>query len=265
MYEENDELYIQNLHTFENNHPCLAMEAGICVNDMLRGINSEYFMPGVEMQDVIDMIELSGKYVLLHFRRFHKKLDNNNNILVKSKQHNYIQILLDQGVILPNQIDYTTKLLNGLKDRLFRWNDAAISVRIDAWKLYTGIILHETNNDNNNVNTFFQNFIHAGITASMSNIGNEEYLSTNRRRSWDPSKMQSQTQNPINIQGMKHIRPGISMRIIRAEEKTDHVIYIIGVLDIKSGAEWTVKKRFREFNEFRDVSFFYYLFHSKYN
>jgi hypothetical protein len=40
------------------------------------------------------------------------------------------------------------------------------------------------------------------------------------------------------------IRPAVSARLIRAEERSDHVVYVLWVMDIKSGAEWFVRRRY---------------------
>jgi hypothetical protein len=52
----------------------------------------------------------------------------------------------------------------------------------------------------------------------------------------------------------KNLRPAVCVRLIRAEERQDHVVYVIWVMDVKSGVEWYVRRRFREFYEFREVS-----------
>ena len=36
----------------------------------------------------------------------------------------------------------------------------------------------------------------------------------------------------------RNLRPAISIRLMRAEERNDHVVYVIWVMDVKSGAEW---------------------------
>jgi len=48
------------------------------------------------------------------------------------------------------------------------------------------------------------------------------------------------------------LRPALATRIIRAEERDGHTVYVIVVVDIRSGAEWVVRRRFSEFHVFRE-------------
>ncbi len=51
----------------------------------------------------------------------------------------------------------------------------------------------------------------------------------------------------------KDLRPALAVRVVRADVLDTHVVYVIWVMDVKSGAQWTVRRRFREFSEFRDA------------
>jgi hypothetical protein len=50
----------------------------------------------------------------------------------------------------------------------------------------------------------------------------------------------------------KHLRPALSIRILSTDFTEDHTVYVIWVVDVKTGAEWNVRRRFREFYEFRE-------------
>lgn len=73
------------------------------------------------------------------------------------------------------------------------------------------------------------------------------------RLSW--GTVDSFLKQPYSQMEVTNLRPAISVRVLRAEQSktADHVVYIIWVLDVKSGVEWLVKRRFREFYEFREV------------
>jgi hypothetical protein len=56
---------------------------------------------------------------------------------------------------------------------------------------------------------------------------------------------------PIKVP-TRNLRPALATRILRAEVRDDHIVYVILVIDVKSGAEWTVRRRFSEFHLFRE-------------
>jgi len=58
------------------------------------------------------------------------------------------------------------------------------------------------------------------------------------------------------------LRPALSLRILHAEDQSaEYIVYVIWVLDVQSGVEWVVRKRFREFFDFREVLFIRNLTH----
>jgi hypothetical protein len=134
--------------------PSLAMEAGVRIGDYLIGIDSEFFSPGVEVQDVIDMFQLTGNYITLHFTRLleSRKPSKNNEksrSLTESKSdtvtagtssklpiHKCAQILVDQTVITADRAQTVSVALARLKQRVLQWDTGFISQRIVNWKLY---------------------------------------------------------------------------------------------------------------------------------
>eukprot|EP01035_Chromulina_nebulosa_P018930 gene18930-24737_t len=233
------------------------MESGICISDILTGINSEFFSPGVEVQDVIDMLDLAGKYVVLHFTRRHKSIDDNSSY---SPYHKCAQMLLDQNVIKKEKAQYVSKVISRLKERVVQWDSGWITQRIENWKLYKGITVSKSinidaNTNNTSNNSFFG--ILNGVATLATNYGSDIMNGDDRRRSWGPSNSNTQTNSSASnsdiVVATKHLRPALSVRLLRAEERVDHVVYIMWVLDVKSGAEWLVRRRFREFHEFREL------------
>jgi hypothetical protein len=207
----------------------LAIESGIRVGDVLTGINNDYFSPGAEVQDVIDILQMTGIYVTLHFTRRHKPDDPSN-----SPFHKFVQLLLDQEVITRDKGGYITKVMYRLKDRVLQWDGGFITQRIESWKLDSGI--------NVSLSSRSLNSSGKGGSGGSGSSGS----SNNGSRKSDL------------VMYTKNLRPAISVRILRAEERVDHTVYIIWVLDVKSGAEWYIRRRFREFHEFREVFVVYF-------
>jgi hypothetical protein len=48
-------------------------------------------------------------------------------------------------------------------------------------------------------------------------------------------------------------RPAISVTLLKAEEQVDCVMYVLRVIDVRSGVDWVIRRRFREFFELREV------------
>ena len=49
------------------------------------------------------------------------------------------------------------------------------------------------------------------------------------------------------------LRPAISVTLLKAEEQVDCVMYVLRVIDVRSGVDWVIRRRFREFFELREV------------
>jgi DNA-binding FrmR family transcriptional regulator len=275
--EFDGEILIHQLHSSLDGVACLAQDAGVRVGDIITGINGEYFSPGVEVQDVIDILELTGRYVSIHFCR-HRGVDD-------SPYHRCAQMLLDQGVIKAERALYVSKILYRLKERIVHWNSGWIAQRIEQWSLHRSAqsiaVEAATASSSSTASSFFSSMMLPSSNPSSSyntsagmNLASDmsDTSPLTRRLSsksiWDintilnpkPVDEAINTTQPLGSQAhsndlasaTKSLRPALSLRVLRAEERQDHVVYIIWVLDVKSGAEWYVKRRFREFHEFRD-------------
>jgi hypothetical protein len=51
------------------------------------------------------------------------------------------------------------------------------------------------------------------------------------------------------------LRPALSATIKSFSITNNHADYLIWVCDVQSGAEWSVSRRFREFNELHEVCY----------
>ena len=295
IQEQDSEIRIHTLHMKAPNEPLLAKESGIKIGDILTGINSEFFSPGAEVQDIIDILHLAGTFVALHFTRRHVPIDTT----VQSHptlNHKFAYMLMDQTVISKERAGMVSKALYRLKDRTLSWDSFSIAQKIENWKLDT--CLNQTgwrnrntnshtntnmstnsnsvtpdrspispdnnnnsnnsnnnnNNNNNNANNSNNNNNNNSNNINNNSNSNSNNNNSNSNNTSHQSKGNSDTRNTASIPPYRHVRPAISVRILRAEERSDHVVYVIWVMDVRSGAEWFVRRRFREFHEFRDVS-----------
>ena len=223
IQEIDSEICIHTLHSRSNGFPLLALEAGIKIGDILTGINGEFFSPGAEVQDVIDILHLTGHYVTLHFTRRHRPEEAGG-----SRYHKCALMLVDQHVIGLDKAQSVTNALHRLRERVLNWDSGWISQRIQRWKLDQGL---QVPRNTTNFTAHALDRLAAGGSTS--------------RRSVD-----------IGV-STRDLRPALSVRLLKAEERQDHVVYVIWVMDVKSGVEWVVRRRFREFYDFRDVSLYW--------
>lgn len=65
----------------------------------------------------------------------------------------------------------------------------------------------------------------------------------------------SSSLDPIMSSFQNILRPALCVRVLRSEPDTHTgaTVYVVWVLDVKSGCEWIVKKRFHDFFELREV------------
>lgn len=206
----NNEIVIKHLHMDKNNRPCLAIEAGVQIGDILTGIDYEYFAPGVDIEDVVTTLSHTNNYVTLHFTRRYAGVRSH-----RSLNHRFVNMLMDQELLDPRDGASVTRTIFAQRRRIFKWND------FDFQK-----ILNQIRTPEETKSTFFSLFA----------------------RSANESSVQLKQNNLLRI------RPALCVRVLRAEEKKDHTVYVLWVLDILSGCEWLIRRRFREFFDFRDVS-----------
>ena len=309
IQESDSEIRIHTLHAKSPSEPLLALESGIKINDILTGINFEYFCPGAEVQDIIDILHLTGTFITLHFSRRYIPEDIQVQSYL-SPHHKFARMLMDQTIIPKEKAGNVTTALRRLKERSLSWDSNAVSQRIKGWKLDSFLkvgpryrtnsvltpdrsnllnsrgelsgsgsgsgqgsgfgssssansrsqasrrasgdfpVRAHNNNKNNNSNN---------SNNSSNNNNNNNSSSSNNNSSSSSSRSSSSRSSSSFIDPARHLRPAISVRVIRAEERADHVVYVIWVMDVRSGAEWFVRRRFREFHDFKDVSKFHTL------
>jgi hypothetical protein len=243
----NGDILIQHLYRSdesEQSEPLLALESGVHVGDVLIGINDEYFSPGPEIQDIVDILHLEGDLVTLHFVRY-----VNVGCRDLFQPHRLASILHEQGVFNGDLMKFVSKAIMYQSRRILAWDTEAISKRIIRWSLETMAYSPAASSafaaTATSLNTYTGLLnIPAVATLAQANSSVMDMLS-------DDSAAARNTNVVIPAAS---VRPALSVRIMRAETRRDHVVYVIWVMDVLSGAEWVVHRRFKEFLEFRDVS-----------
>lgn len=263
----------------------LALDAGVRPGDVIVGVNTEFFSHGAEVQDVLEMLNSADSYLTVHFSRRHPSSSNS------FANHKCAVIFVEQKVIPKEKVEYTTRALHRLRDRVLQWDTGFISQKLESWKL-----TQSTDSPSGSVLTNFwssgdifleprSNLVNA-VATNSAGVNRAQSVSTGSPGAVTEKKFHSShsvasltaavnssnvdSQAPNSSVNKKtgeivfptvNLRPALSVRLVRAEEKKDHISYVIWVMDIRSGAEWIVYRRFREFYEFRDVGiYFYFIF-----
>ena len=112
----------------------LAEKAGIKVNDILTGINSNYLKPGSTVKYVVEQIKRSGDYVTLHFNRRKITINiydmpvNNGRLKHASSEtnHKFAKLLLDQEIIEESMAGKVSQMIQFMKGRAIDWNGGSM-------------------------------------------------------------------------------------------------------------------------------------------
>lgn len=256
--EVNAEIVVTCLHLTDRGETMMAERAGVQVDDILLGINGEMFSPWPELQDVIELLSVSGPFVVIHLRRklpMHR-VDIND-------MHSAMRLFLEQRVITKGKAEVVDRLLSSFKHRVVEWNDSTISDRIENWRLdlldsSLSSMLSSSLSSREGVSSSSSTSSNSDRRRSLGNIGRSHSEKQRRRMTLSAATLPlglHPTPQQMPFYHTKHLRPALSVRILRAEpsKNGDHTEYVIWVNDIKSGIEWIVRRRFREFFDFREV------------
>lgn len=232
------EIIISSIHSSSlTRDPSLAFLSGIQIGDILSGINFEYFSSRSEISDVINLLDCPKRFIVLHLKRKYRYYNGAAIEKCDNEQfHPCIRMFLDQGVIKKENASVTSATLLRLKDRLIQWDSGWISECVDSPLNHTDTTLKPS---------FFSNVF------SSSHI--RDSISGSSRRNSNSFNNLSHSPKGDIVVSTKQLRPALFVRIIRAEENTNYIVYVLLVIDIKSGAEWFVKRRFREFHDLKEV------------
>jgi hypothetical protein len=135
----NGDIYIQHLYRTDDNSessdPLLALEAGVHIGDILTGINDEYFSPGPEIQDIVDMLHLEDNLLTLHFKRY--RINATSGIASRDvfQPHKFAVLLQEQHVITSEMLRFVSRSISYQSRRILSWDTEAIAKRIIRWHL----------------------------------------------------------------------------------------------------------------------------------
>ena len=255
----------------------LAADAGLLVGDIVTGINNNFFSPGTDIQEVLNNLKEEGNFIMLHFRRYkvgdkspHKpsmkgKGDNKNVATEENEEispyHKCAQLLLEQNVISQERAQKVTESLAILKDRVLQWNTGVIAEKVRTNGSYENSLASRSSFNSKNRHrkpghrrTSLDTNFDATIFDYTDFVnGGDGYNNMKGIQAEKAENMHGTATNINIVIPVQNLRPAISTRVIRAEERDNHVCYLIWVMDVKSGAEWIVRRRFSAFFEFRET------------
>ena len=288
----------------------LALASGIRQYDVLIGINSQLFSPGVEEQDVRDMIESSQKFITLHFvrgspsrstttsrslsslsPRFGREsvIDNLRVSLVSPSSsgrasldspiatasattHPCTRIFIDQGLITAESAANNTIAICRLKQRVLTWDDNAINKRpespLASREQYSSSSPSKTDGEEVK-STKATGGVLSPLFSPSSPATFDKSSSLLKRASerMRPTSIQASLRNILSgsrsssldsqtayFSEANTLRPALSTHILSTQAVDDYTVYNIWVMDVRTGSEWEVHRRYREFHRFREVT-----------
>lgn len=264
-------IQITVVHRSASGQMLLAESAGVCVGDILAGINGERFGPWAELKDVMDLLTLSGHFVTIQFDRYKRSSVWYNAIYQASSNAtestapskltsiteypSRMKIFLENSVITVEQTPILESTIRYLKYRDVEWSASSLAEKINIWHLDAPSEESPTS----------PTLSREAVTGSVRLSKTSQTKSSNRRHSLDSAVLaeivrqemaddQRYMQKYSDIE-THNLRPALSVRLLRAEQgRGDYIVYVIWVLDVRSGVEWIIRRRYREFEVFREVS-----------
>jgi hypothetical protein len=255
----NGEISVSSLpsRSLDMNELSFASLAGIKVGDILKGLDSEYFCPGAEVQDVNDIIHYSDRYLKLHFSR--RKKSNNLIFENQNENHKYTQMMIEQNVISPSIASNVNTMLTRLRDRALRWDHKTVSERINTLKIRE---FPQKNLLPLQSAVSISNRLSFNLRSSQRIASSSSSSSSSSNRPLTLSPMSDNGQFSSSLNGSddaststlrSRLRPALSVQVLHTEQLDDYTSYVLWICDVLSGVEWKVSKRFSEFYQFRQV------------
>jgi hypothetical protein len=270
IQEQNSLIQIVLMHRAKDSTMLLAEASGVQVGDVLVGVNGERFGPWAELRDIMDLLTLSGHFVEMQFERYKKQSSWYRTVQHQSSSELFgssgisaatnntfdiapnMKVFLDNCVISAEQIPILESTIQYFQYRVIKWSSALLAERIESWHLDT----HEQA-------LYHDEYISSKTDDGIGKLSPSRPLSS-RRHSIDSAFLaeimrQEQVDEDRYLEKYssvetQNLRPALSLRLLRAEQgKGDFIVYVIWVLDVRSGAEWIVRRRFKEFEVFRET------------
>lgn len=219
----------------EQSSRSLAALAGIQTGDVLCGINFEHFCVGISIEEVAELLGRAEEPIIAHFiHRAHEKdeksscADSDRPSCAESPHH-CVSVMLAQRLISLDRAEGLTNAINKLKFRTLYWDSAWNQTRLRC------SALRQTQQDRTDP-----------VRQSHTDWSVPQKSRTRHVAA-------SAIREPLSPGKTNVLRPALATRVLRAELMTDHVCYLVWVCDVRTGVEWTVLRRFREFFGFREA------------
>jgi hypothetical protein len=255
----------------------LGYDAGVKKADVITGIDSINLAAGIEIGEVERMLKSRPEFVTLHFRRRRSKGGNGQQHL-----HKWASLLQEQNVISEERAEYVTKCLERVRDRVVQWETGTLEEGPADFSSSNnsgdgggggcdGIGNGTTTRGSTGGMYSHQQHLKRGSLArEMSLLGSpppaslSSSSSTNdvnnsnavRSRNLSTGNLSSIVKSaPLQVE-TRGLRLALATRVLRAEQNAGqggHTWYVIWVMDVRSGHEWTVRRRFSEFFQLREA------------
>ncbi len=277
----NSEIVVSELHSRTTNQPLLARQAGVRIGDTLLCINGELFGPFAEVQDVLDILRLSGDYVSMQFRR--RVSDSAEEDIDSDQRLVTLNCFVENNVIDQEQVRLTHRMLGDMKHRALTWSREWVAARVQAWQLHSDKYQKAVNSSSGAAAfSFLDLFTGGGATTTSSSAAagptavksptqqldlsgamspaspksSEELLRSSRQPGVAAGTDGPHTSGTTAVASgnVAELRPALSLRILHAEDQAqEYIVYVIWVCDVLTGLEWVVRRRFSEFFTLREV------------
>eukprot|EP01041_Mallomonas_annulata_P000784 gene784-1511_t len=274
------EIKVKAVHAPKGSQQSLAVQAGVLTDDVLIGLNNEYFCQGIPVPDVVQALSEASDPVTVHFLRRHHMDDNNSNnnnhhtgnihgnghgngnAPQQAPLHKCASILLEQGLISIDRARNVSAAILRLKQRTLQWESGWISQQVDHHHQSASASPSSSRSRHSLSHSESMGGTRQTSHKSFSSSSSSSPRMSSNRKSTSHMDVASASASAVadsgNIYGdmvvqTRSLRPALAIRILRCEYVHDHTCFVIWVLDVKTGAEWVVRRRFREFYDFRET------------
>ena len=276
VQEISQEIYVRVVSSPDGYTNSLAAQAGVQTGDILIGINYDYLNKEVRLAEIVSYLATADDPVRLHFLRRHPSdLKKDNTIF---SFHKCALVFSEYKYIPIARVHHVSASIERLRQRSLQWESGWLLEKNDRLGR-TDIDSRSTSSsgqDNSSSNAFSpmppsRNHSSSNISVNAIGLGTfspQKGLSSSSFSFGCDPIPEICTSGPVVTKGTgltevestddvvmrtHRLRPALAILILRSEFVLDHFTYIIWVLDVKTGVEWQVRRRFREFYEFREV------------
>lgn len=196
----------------------------------------------------------------------HLSLDSPASITNTPTTHPCTRIFIDQGLITAESAHNNTIAIGRLKQRVLTWDENTVARPIAS------LSNREQYTSSPNRQEVKSTKVGGGVLSPLFSpppVATFDKSSTLLKRASErlrPSSIQASLKNILNgtrasslesLGGSQPeantLRPALSTHILSTQQVDDYTVYNIWVMDVRTGCEWEVGRRYREFYRFREV------------